>query len=69
MKKYIFIIGGILILLLVAAFFAWSRLFRHAGSNLTDYDAAVLSKYDMTYSLPDYEVADNAGNENIRKNS
>jgi len=53
MKKYLYIIIiGILILLLLAAWFAWSLFFRHAGSNLTDYDAAVVSKYDKVYSMP-----------------
>ena len=65
MKKYLYIIIGILTLLIVASYFVWSLLFRHAGSNLTDYDAAVVSKYDKVYNMPDYSAID----ENIRKKS
>ena len=65
MKKILFIVIGVVILLLVVAYFVWSLMFRHAGSNLTDYDADIVAKYDQVYSMPDY----NDISENARKNS
>jgi len=65
MKKIWLIIIGIIILLLVGLYYGWAVFLRHAGSNLTDYDVAVVAKYDRVYHLPDYSAAD----ENIRKNS
>ena len=65
MKKYVIIIISIVVLLLVASYFVWSLLLRHAGLTLPDYDAAIVSKNDRVYSQPDYSAA----GENIRKNS
>jgi len=67
MKKYIFIIIGLFILF--ALYYGWSVFLKHTGSNLTDYDVAVISKFDKIFSMPVYDVADSAGGKNIRKNS
>jgi outer membrane protein assembly factor BamB len=68
-KKYWFIIIGTGILISTGLYFGWFVFLRHAGSDFTDHDADVLSKYDKVYVQSGSEALVGAADENIRRNS